>query len=334
MRKKRIILSYDYELFFGDKSGTVLKSIIEPTNKLMDSMEKNGFRGNFFVDYLMFRELEKQTEEQAVADLKLLKDQVCDMVRRGHRVELHLHPHWIDAKYNNDGTWDFSNFTHYSLSSLDEDTIVDMFVNGTNYLTALAREAEPSYKIVAFRAGGWAVQPFDKLKRGFLDSGIVIDSSTSLGAFSTKDNQGYDFRVMPDKEVYRYGRNVCMEDSNGQFVEVPITSYRQNFFFKAISIIYRSLGLLNRLADGTHIRKGNIGTSKKPPSVMERVRNAYPQMFSISQFPPINLYLVLLFSRKSLICVIDHPKDFSKVTVKGLETICKHGVSCDYKDLI
>ena len=53
MKKKTIILSYDYELFFGDRSGTVLKSIVEPTNKLMDVMGQNGFRGNFFVDYLM-----------------------------------------------------------------------------------------------------------------------------------------------------------------------------------------------------------------------------------------------------------------------------------------
>ena len=36
--KKRIILSYDYELFFGDRSGTVQKSLIEPTNQLLDAM--------------------------------------------------------------------------------------------------------------------------------------------------------------------------------------------------------------------------------------------------------------------------------------------------------
>ena len=151
---KRIILSYDYELFFGERSGTVLKSIIEPTNKLMGVMEQNGFRGNFFVDYLMFRELEKLSDERAVSDLSLLKEQIRDMVRRGHRVELHLHPHWIDAKYNGDGTWNFDDFTHYSLSSLDEETIVAMFKEGTDYLNKLAAEVEPGYKIVAFRAGG------------------------------------------------------------------------------------------------------------------------------------------------------------------------------------
>ena len=36
MKKKKIILSYDYELFFGDKSGTVKKTLIEPTNLILE----------------------------------------------------------------------------------------------------------------------------------------------------------------------------------------------------------------------------------------------------------------------------------------------------------
>lgn len=89
-----------------------------------------------------------------------MKEQVKDMVRRGHRIELHLHPHWIDAKYNGDGTWDYTDYTHYSLYSLDEDVRSRMFRDGTIYLTKLAREVDPDYTICAFRAGGWTIQPF------------------------------------------------------------------------------------------------------------------------------------------------------------------------------
>ena len=67
----------------------------------------------------MFECLEKLSDERAKSDLKLMKEQVKDMDRRGHRIELHLHPHWIDAKYNGDGTWDYTDYTHYSLYSLD-----------------------------------------------------------------------------------------------------------------------------------------------------------------------------------------------------------------------
>ena len=43
-KKKKIILSFDYELFFGDKSGTVQKTLIEPTNALLDTMDKAGLK--------------------------------------------------------------------------------------------------------------------------------------------------------------------------------------------------------------------------------------------------------------------------------------------------
>lgn len=321
-RKKKIILSYDYELFFGDRSGTVLKSIIEPTNRLMDVMEQNEFRGNFFVDYLMFRELEKQTEKHAVEDLKMLKDQIRDMVRRGHRVELHLHPHWIDAKYNGNGTWDFSDFTHYSLSSLDEDTIVDMFVNGTNYLTALAREVEPNYEIVAFRAGGWAVQPFDKLKQGFLAAGIKIDSSTSQGMFCNKKGQEFDFRIMPKKVAYRYEDDVCQEKRDGCFIEIPITSYKQSFLIK---LIWR-LSSFNteRITDGSHSRSSGIEEEvARNISVWEKLFSCEHHMLSFSQCPPLACYVAMMFRRDKLVCAIDHPKDYSMCTGKGIEKMAE-----------
>ena len=49
MKKKKVIFSYDYELFFGIMSGTVQKTLIEPTNLLLDCMESVSARGNFFM---------------------------------------------------------------------------------------------------------------------------------------------------------------------------------------------------------------------------------------------------------------------------------------------
>ena len=335
MGKKQIILSYDYELFFGDRSGTVLKSIIEPTNMLMDVMEKNEFRGNFFVDYLMFRELEKQTEERAVADLKLLKDQIRDMVRRGHRVELHLHPHWIDAKYNGDGTWDFSDFSHYSLSSLDESTIVDLFVSGTDYLTSLAREVEPDYKIVAFRAGGWAVQPFDKLKKGFQAAGIKIDSSTAFGIYKYMNDSYYDFRKMPDKAYYRFEDNVCEEVKDGIFIEVPITSFHRGLLGVLVDRYYGGkLHNFDKISDGTHNRTGN-GEVTERLSFIDRLKSSYKLMFSFSMQSPFTVKRALRSQgRRALCCYIDHPKDYSEATERGIYSLGGKCESINYFDLI
>jgi len=186
--KKKVILSYDYELFFGASSGTVQKSIIQPTNQLLDCMEKYNLRGNFFIDYLMIKYIKQQTDEQAQKDIEALENQMIDMVRRGHRIELHLHPHWIDAKYLGNGLWDFADYSHYTLSSLDDQIVIQMFTEGTDYLNTLARQVDPQYKVCAFRAGGWAIQPFERLKEAFMAAGIKIDSSCSYGISCLQEN--------------------------------------------------------------------------------------------------------------------------------------------------
>ena len=108
--KKRIILSYDYELFFGDRSGTVQKSLIEPTNQLLDAMDSVGFKGNFFIDWQMIKYLSMEDDNRCKQDYDAIVNQLKDIVHRGHRIELHIHPHWVDAKYNGDGTWNFNQF--------------------------------------------------------------------------------------------------------------------------------------------------------------------------------------------------------------------------------
>lgn len=122
---KKIILSFDYELFFGYKSGTVRKSLIEPTAKMLKAMEKVGAKATYFVDYLMIKYLEKANDKICNSDLKLIKEQLHDILRKGHRIELHIHPHWVDAIYNGDGTWNFDNFSHYMLTSFQSKKLTE-----------------------------------------------------------------------------------------------------------------------------------------------------------------------------------------------------------------
>ena len=134
---KTIILSFDYELFFGSLSGTVLKTIIEPTYKLLDSMDKVKLKGNFFVDYLMIKRLKDCQDHYCQKDLLYIEKQLCDIIRRGHRIELHLHTHWYDAIYLGNGLWDFSNFSRYSISSFSIGEINDLFLEGVSYLNTI-----------------------------------------------------------------------------------------------------------------------------------------------------------------------------------------------------
>lgn len=334
--KKKVILSFDYELFFGERSGTVFNSLIKPTNKILEAMERVEFRGNFFVDVLMIKYLRLNNDSRSIDDLRMIEDQLRDIVRRGHRLELHLHPHWVDAKYNGDGTWNFDEFKHYSLSTFNEEEICTMFSEGVEYLNSLASEVLSGYKVCAFRAGGWAVQPFDKLKTAFRLSGITIDSSTAKGIHVTNENSFYDFRRMPEKEIFKFENDVCIEESEGTFLEVPIYTYHRPF---SCSIIHKFSQFIHkgynaRLTDGTHFRPSErvqAGSKSKLYYLLHSNETLY--MLSFSQSNPYTLKRIIKNCPQTILCFIDHPKDYSAATCDGIIAVASCCHSILYSDL-
>ena len=328
MEKRNIILSFDYELFFGIYSGTVQKTLIEPTNILLDSMEKNGMKGNFFVDVFMFWAFEELSDSKIKSDLNLLKNQIYDIIRRGHRIELHLHPHWIDAKYKGEGKWDFSVYQHYSLTSFSEDEVTDYIVKGTDYLNQLAREVDSNYQICAFRAGGWAVQPFEHLKRGFIYSNIQIDSSVASGAYGLNQYSFFDFTKAPKNSCWRFHDDVCKPDDNGIFYEVPITSFHRGLLYRTIDWLSRRIvNTLSPVTDGTHKR---IDLVEAPhPKSSKNIA-----MMTMSKLSPISVLLSFLLCKSKIVTFIDHPKDLSLSVITTMSLISKYSRSIFYSDLL
>ena len=328
MKKKKIILSFDYELLFGDCSGTVQKTLIEPTNQLLDAMDSVGFKGNFFVDWQMLKYLKEEGNVRTDSDYAFIESQLKDIIRRGHRIELHIHPHWVDAKYNGDGTWDFSDFKHYCLNSFTEEEIVGLFEEGTELLTNIAREVDPFYEIVAFRAGGWAIQPFQLLRPAFEKVGIKIDSSTMSGVKIITDYSSCDFINIPvsSKGYYNFADEVEKEDSEGKFIEVPISSVKLPFMSRVIGRLLRYFSSpAYPMTDGTHTRSND-----NPDRWFVPTKRA---VCTFSAYHPVDGVLRLVNSDSDMLCYIDHPKDYSKYTVKGIRMISKYANSLLYKDL-
>ena len=325
---KRLLLSYDYELFFGDKSGTIQKSIIEPTSLLLDCFKKTGVRANFFIDYLMLVQLRKVGDEVCMNDLISIEKQIERMVSEGNRVELHIHSHWIDAKYLGSGSWDISNFDHYSLNTFSELDIVSMFQEGCNIIESIARRVQPNYKVMVFRAGGWAIQPFSLFKKAFEKTSILMDSSSSRGVFSDNSYSFFDFRNAPDKCIYKFSKDICVEDSSGQFVEVPIASYRRNYIHKILDHGYGVFfsNSMCRVSDGTHVRKsdGNTGKSKACTKAM----------MTIAGRSWMTIMLNIIGCKHSVVTFIDHPKDFSYVAITNIKLLSKLYKTILYTDLI
>lgn len=323
MKKKKIILSYDYELFFGERSGTIKKTLIEPTNHLLEGMRMHKLVGNFFVDYLMLKKLKESDE----SGYELVVNQIHDILRQGHRIELHIHSHWVDAEYNGDGTWSFDNFSHYSLTSFSESEVERMFEEGKNELTRIARQVDPNYEICAFRAGGWAVQPFGYLMNAFRKSNIRIDSSCAYGIRYKSDYSNYDFMDdrIKNKQLYHFDNDVLVPRSSGEFIEVPITSFRRHKFYLVIDRLYRILcpNKTKKIADGTHHR----------PDLPKQDRQKYA-MFAMSWRSPLSIVINILTNRNCLMTMIDHPKDYSHSYQSCFKWISRFAESTTYYNLL
>ena len=109
-KKPKIILTFDYEIYFGKESGTIEKCMIEPTEVLLNKLNFYNIKGIFFIDILFYIKMLSYSELTEKA--KLMKEQIKKMVESGHRVELHLHPHWLDAEYKNK-KWIFKSYKRY-----------------------------------------------------------------------------------------------------------------------------------------------------------------------------------------------------------------------------
>ncbi len=216
----RIFLTLDYELFSGANPGSVEKTILLPTRKLLEVADRHGAKFVFFVDsgYLARLRHFADTYPSAGADYDAVRAQIEALDNAGHDIQLHIHPHWEDCTYDANG-WhmDTSRFRIHSFSEAEIDDIVGRYKSA---LTEIVGE-----NIFAYRAGGWCLQPFDKLRPALKKHGIRLDSTVYEDGLNSSQTHYYDFRGMPHKTLYRFEEDPVREDPQGYFVEVPISTY-------------------------------------------------------------------------------------------------------------
>ena len=214
----KIYLTFDYELFFGDSSGTVEKCMLQPTNDLFKLVEGRDVFYTFFVDVGYLIQAEKYPE--LTTELAAVKEQIREMIRRGHSVQLHVHPHWEKSTWKN-GEWTLNVEGNYKLVDFTPQERIRIVTEYKAYLTSLTQR-----QVRVFRAGGWCIQPFSELKEALLAAQISIDSSVLINGYLKTSNYNVDFRNAPRKSNYSFENNVCEEVEGGMFTEFPIADYR------------------------------------------------------------------------------------------------------------
>jgi hypothetical protein len=78
---------------------------------------------------------------------------------------------------------------------------------------------------VAYRAGGWCLQPFAQIAEPLAAAGIRIDSTVYAGGRSTNPGREFDFRRAPVADSWRFDEDPLVPTMSGRFLEVPISAF-------------------------------------------------------------------------------------------------------------
>lgn len=314
----QVYLTFDYELFFGSTPGTVEKCMLEPTRFLLDLCRKYRIGMTFFVDVGYLLKLEEYAPEypELASDLSSVKYQIAEMLESGCAVQLHIHPHWEKSTYV-DGKWNIVTDGCYKLDDFSP-TEIDAIVRRYHaYLAQLTGKTVHTY-----RAGGWCIQPFEKVRNVFTELGICADSSVFPGGQFQSPHYDFDFTAVERfSDSYRFDSDVCIPVENGTFTEFPIASWRYSPLF------YWQLYVRGRMNPAKHKMIGDGQFLAQPGRKRSVLTN-----FTWNHVSCDGFYAGLLEKQAALYAtkhirhftVIGHPKGLTQYAMEQLERFLRN----------
>ena len=308
----------DYELFFGETPGSVEKCLLYPTDKLCEICRKHNVRMTFFVDvgYLISLEKFKNKYPELEQDYLQVTTHLKALEQEGHAIQLHIHPHW-EASFYDGQKWNMVVDNHYKLTDFSDDEILEIFKRYKEKLSEFTHQP-----LNSFRAGGWCIQPFERIKPAFEANGIQFDSSVFSGGYFETKHYFFDFRKAPYKGRYQFEDDVCVETQGGKFTELPIGGWRYSPLF------YWKLYALGRINPAAHKFIGDGSFVPQPGRKMQHLRKSSWNHVSCDGYFTQKLKKITKrFSKegRSDLVIIGHPKSATAYSIKKLEKyIAKH----------
>jgi len=257
---KTFILTADYELFLGGNTGTAEKCMVQPLYKLSGLLDINDSKMTVFWDILHYYRLIElgTTYPELSNDRLLIEKQISYLISKGHDIQLHLHPHWLEAEYKGN-EWKFK-YDRFDIHALSEEenpdniyTILGCITKSKQLMEKVIRQYKPGYKVEIFRAGGYLIEPFIKLKKALKFNNIYIDSSVLPGMSEKNSYFFYNFRNYPQENYYRFRNSPSDISAEGRFIEIPVATLRIPVIRNIIFTLIRSLKYRN-------LEKGRMGT--------------------------------------------------------------------------
>ena len=169
----------DWELS-GNGSGDIRQLQFEPMRRLSSIYNRLGIRGSFNAEVM--QQITFRQHQAPDNELKRLADEWDDIVsetfRQGHDIQLHVHPQWDNAEYQN-GRWKLT--ADWSILNYSRDDALRMLRQAREYLENLLKGVDRNYRCVSFRSGAWCIAPSPHMLDLLVELGIVFDMSIVAG---------------------------------------------------------------------------------------------------------------------------------------------------------
>ncbi len=264
-KKKLLLITFDYELFLGKRSGTPDQCLIQPTQQLLTCLNKFKCKALFFIDTVYLLRLQEMValHTQAACDFEQIKNQLIQVVQSGHEIHPHVHPHWLDARYHSDtNEWDLSEKKHYTVASISESKRKELFDQSVGFIQSVLDAVNVQQPVDCYRAGGWSIQPFKVFSPLFVQHGIKHEWSVIPGKYQISDAHSFDFSEAPvQNPVYHFDEDPCREKKNGPFTEWTISSIKLNRFETWFD--FKVSGLLNRMGKRPALKGNTVSSAIK-----------------------------------------------------------------------
>lgn len=328
-----LIISLDYEIF-GNGSGDVIRDIVDPTERILRICDRYSAKLTIMfevAEYWAFKKYDGVLKKKlGYSPYLKMEYQIINAVQNGHDVQLHLHPQWIGAKLDKFGLWDLQ-FDHCSIGYLPLENNVSNGVlstfcalqEGKKTLESIIKTHNPEYKCIAFRAGGFCIQPESIVINSLKQNGFTIDSSVVKAMVSSEPVE-IDYRNAKNNGEYWWLdlNDICkLGNKSSAIVEIPVYSrielYLKNFNF--IKLRSTTKRILKEKNDQNYQRNQQIRSyNNKPIDILRKLFLSHPIKFDFCKLSYTKMikYIKLAIKEQNSnteitpIVMIGHSKDF------------------------
>lgn len=191
-RRVLVALTVDYETWQPLPEGKTIdwdRDVLGPTARLLDVFDSEGAVLTLMAEMGEYLWLVEHDPGMA----RRMEEQWREAVRRGHDVQMHLHPAWLpELGARRDGdTWFWD--PRFARAHDYPGDLAALIGRCKLALENAIRPADPAYEVSSFRAGAYEAQPFIRLYDALAENGITCDSSVLPG--DRRSDRHYDYSL-------------------------------------------------------------------------------------------------------------------------------------------